>query len=243
MKSRLIGAAVIAALTFVVVNHLNPTSQKDLAQMLAAPSAQADLPPKSRALLDKVAPEAAPEELVDCTDMGKPGVIIGRFCRHFDSYSVNLRFSDTIPVRALRQLPNLTEIDAQNARWANLDPLVEFPGLTSLNLQDAKVKDVSNLASFPQLETLNLANTGITDLASIAELSQLKALSLTGLQIADLTPLQGMTSLQELYLRGTPVTDLSPLASMINLRVLDLRDTAASDITPVAAIEGISIRQ
>lgn len=243
MKSRLIGAALIAAVTLLVVHQLNPNARDGVAIALAASSPQPTLPAKTEAFLETVAPLADPEKLVACTDLGQPGIIIGRFCRHFGSHHVNLRMTETVPVTALRQLPNLTKVEAHNAKWDSLEPLVEFSNLNSLNLWDARIGNVSALAKLSALETLELRNSGITNLTLLSNLSQLRVLSLAELQITDLTPLQGLTGLQELYLQETPVIDLSPLAEMRNLQVLDIRNTGVSDLTPLDGIAGLSIRQ
>ncbi|WP_420862934.1 leucine-rich repeat domain-containing protein [Algirhabdus cladophorae] len=234
----LVGCAVGFWILQDVAPDLSQLSGKDLNRLEQEQKAA-----QVTRIFEEVAPLTPPQEVQTCMDLDHPGVMVGRFCRRFEAQSVNLRTTKDIPVAALRQLPNMTQIEASGARWASLTPLLEFPNLTVLDLRYSTFQDFSALGSFSNLQALSLSKSNFTEVALISDLLNLQVLDLADLPIRDLSALGNMPKLREVYLSGTQVSDLSPLLGLENLRILDVRDTAVVDLGVFEARDGLTIYQ
>jgi len=232
---------LLTTLVFTLVDDMRPNSAEAIAASLRSDTRDAELVDTLTKTMTDAAPLVPAEEVIPCMDVDQPGVIIGRFCRSFEASHVNLRVTKHIPVMALRQLPNLTRIEALGSRWPSLDPLIEFNGITWLDLTDASIGNFDALPRFTKLETLSLSESNFNTFSHIAGMAELTTLGLSDLPIADLSPLAAMNKMESLYLKGTEITDLAPLSHMSRLRVLDIRDTSVTDLSALEGISGLAI--
>ena len=244
MNSRILIGCGLAGGVLYLVHSMSPVSPSAVALTLDSPPSQAEVAARLTKEIADLNPLVEADELVPCTDpFDRPGLIVGRFCRDFETQSVNLRITNAIPMNTLRQFPNLKEIEAGGSRWDSLDPLLEFSDLTLLGLDDTEIGDPTALSELTNLEQLRLNGSNITNLDLVSGLTKLKRLSLKDLPVADLSALSGLNELEELDLIGSEITDLSPLAGLQNLKLLYLQNSKVTDVTPVSGIEGLTIRR
>ena len=134
---------------------------------------------------------------------------------------------------------------AIRAQIADLSPL-RYSDLSSLDLNNTRVADLAPLAALTGLKSLKLAQTKVSNLEPLAELTGLELLILWGTAVSDLGPLRGLTALQSLDVMLTHVSDLAPLARLTNLRWLDLWSTKIDDLGPLGdltKLQSLDIRQ
>ena len=151
MNSRILIGCGLAGGVLYLVHSMSPVSPSAVALTLDSQPSQAEI----AARLTK-----------DIAD--RLGLIVGRFCRDFETQSVNLRITNAIPMNSLRQFPNLKEIEAGGSRWDSLDPLLEFADLTLLGLDDTEIGDTTALSGLTNLEQLRLTGSNITFIKALA---------------------------------------------------------------------------
>ena len=101
---------------------------------------------------------------------------------------------------------------------------VKLRSLTELQLNDNKIVDVQPLAGLSNLTSLLLSENQIVDVQSLARLSNLTSLFLSDNKIVDVKPLAGLSNLTVLSLGANQIIDVKPLAGLSNLTDLLLDD-------------------
>ena len=205
-----------------------------------------------------------PGEVEDLPDITQPDVIPGR---HVHIPDPNLRViiaeelgkSPNSPItveemeglRALRSLDrrvhdltalqlatNLTHLELDNSRVADMSPLTSLTNLRFLEIHGDSA-DLSILAGLPNLKDLVIADTNISDLSSVAGLINLESLAFSNDNISDISGLAGLTNLKYIHTWGNPFSNLSPLARLTKLETLDICGAELSDLSPLAGLTGL----
>jgi internalin A len=127
----------------------------------------------------------------------------------------------------------LKQADTQDCKQAD----AKLSILTELNLNDAKISDLQPLSSLTKLKSLDLTNNQIRDLKPIAGLTKLIGLGLGQNQISDLKPLAGLTKLTWLHLHQNKISNVKPLSGLSQLETLYLQYNQISDIQPLSTLK------
>lgn len=137
---------------------------------------------------------------------------------------------------ALKNLTNLTSLEAYSTGITDISALSGLTKLTSLNIGLNGLKDISVVKNFPNLVTLRASDNPIEDYSSLASLTKLNRLELLRNGITDISFLKKLTTLTYLRLDGNLVSDLTPLSNLTKLTTLYLGSNRIVDISPISKL-------
>lgn len=103
-------------------------------------------------------------------------------------------------LRALRFLPELSELILIDNEVTDISPLAACSKLKRLNLGQNPIRDLSTLASCPTIEVLELDGAPITDFAVLGSMPKLRSLRISIDQIPAFTRLKKLPHLEKLEL-------------------------------------------
>ncbi len=121
-----------------------------------------------------------------------------------------------------RKLSSIKELDLNNNKIGDIQPLQSLTQLTSLNLGGNKISDITPLKSLTNLTWLYLGFNQISDITPLPSLTNLSWLYLNNNKIGDIKPLQSLTKLTEIFVNNNQISDIKPLASLTKLTTLSL---------------------
>lgn len=121
-------------------------------------------------------------------------------------------------LKALRFLPELSELFLIGNEVKDISPLAACPKLRRLNLGGNPIRDLSPLASCPTIEELELWGTPITDYAVLGSLPRLRSLAISVDQIPAFTRLKKLPHLQKLKLSSEAFRSFEGFPDMPDLR-------------------------
>ncbi|MCY4403448.1 MAG: leucine-rich repeat domain-containing protein [Candidatus Poribacteria bacterium] len=136
----------------------------------------------------------------------------------------------------LEYATNLTHINLNGNRIADLTPIAGLAKLISLRLYNNDFSSLAPLAGLTSLKSLDISSNEINDITSLKGLTNLVELFVQLNEIQDVAPLNGMTNLNLLYLSENNVEDITALEDLTNLTQLYLQDNSIQDITPLKSL-------
>jgi Leucine-rich repeat (LRR) protein len=139
----------------------------------------------------------------------------------------------------LRNLINLTVINASNNRISDLSPISGLTTLQSLDASDNQISDLSPISGLTTLQSLDASYNQISDLSPISGLTALHNLEASHNQISDLSPISGLPALPSLDSSHNQISDLSPIAELTALLSLDSSHNQISDLSPIAELTAL----
>lgn len=138
--------------------------------------------------------------------------------------------SEEITVKDMEQL---TELDASYENIKNLTGLEKAVNLTKLELAGNEIKNADPLKDLTKLEYLDISYYLGSKVEFLTKLLNLKTLILADTLVKDLNPISGLSKLETLDISFTGVTDLSPLAGLTSLKDINLSYLELDTIMPL----------
>jgi internalin A len=161
------------------------------------------------------------------------------WCKHKDTLSKSARHTVEVLLKKAgtsdcnevdKVLLNLTKLNLENNKIADITPLSALTNLTSLSLSHNQITDITGLSALTNLTELDLYDNQITDISRLSALTNLTELDLSDNQITNITPLSGLTNLTDLDLQYNQITDITGLSALTNLTWLHLKDNPIIDL-------------
>ena len=138
--------------------------------------------------------------------------------------------SDLGPLRGLTGLKYLNLSNTVGVR--DLSPLNELTSLSQLHIRFNSIMDLGPLRGLTSLTRLNLAGNAIVDLTPLSGLTNLTWLAVNENQIIDVAPLAGLTKIgDKLWLYGNRITDLSPIGGLTGVTWLIAHDNQITNLS------------
>ena len=150
--------------------------------------------------------------------------------------SLDLNDNRIADVTALGPLANLEDLTLDGNIVSDVTALGQLTALKHLRLSNNRVSDVSALGRLTLLETLRLGNNRISEAAALGSLTALRELHIGDNGVSDVTWLERLTQLRELMLDGNNISDISALGRLSALRQLWLNGNAVSDVTALGEL-------
>ena len=157
--------------------------------------------------------------------------------------TLGLRGGADITKRAMSRLTNLhanSELFRGRPQPTNLSGLEHATNLTHLNLNGNRIADLIPIAGLTNLISLRLYNNQFSSLTPLEGLTSLKSLDLSSNRIDNITSLKGLTNLVELFIQLNEIQDVTPLKNMANLKTLYLSENNVEDITALAGLTNLT---
>ncbi|HEX3503013.1 MAG TPA: hypothetical protein VHU22_06455 [Xanthobacteraceae bacterium] len=244
----LIGAVVIAALTFVPIN---PRLVLPAAVMIATavgfiaagawlyeryneePLSQTEVLVRLGELGWTIKSEEGGNLLVEVVERSVPPMaetahLLAQLNKPF---RLHLQLIGTIAgLHYLADLPQLTNMAIEAGKFTDISELRGFTHLTNLTLSQipydstAGVVDASPLSSLTNLVELTLANSRIRNADFLASMGKLRVLNLEHTPLTDISALSHSENLEKLTIQSTRITNLSALTENTHLELIVGKD-------------------
>ncbi|MBV8589943.1 MAG: hypothetical protein JO212_07765 [Acetobacteraceae bacterium] len=156
--------------------------------------------------------------------------------------------SDVTTLPALKDLPELQEINVAQTQVEDLQPLQGLAALRVLDLSETKVNDLEPLRTLKSLQTLRLYKVRTVNLHPLEALPNLISLDLSWVHVPDIGTLKNLTTLRWLALSGTSVPlglnwktieDVGPVRGLAALNSLELNWTNVQNLEPLSGLTAL----